>query len=60
MSVVFRSVNPKNNKIHKTFEALTSASLESKVDRSYQRYKQKINIGNKGLPRRFEKMGYLQ
>ena len=35
MSVAFRSINPKNNKLYRTFEAISNTELEGKIDRSY-------------------------
>ena len=60
MSVAFRSINPKNNKLHRTFEALSNRELETVIDRSYQRFRYKYAQGHTRLSRRFEKLGYLQ
>jgi len=60
MSVTFRSINPKNNKLHRTFEAITNRELEQVVDRSYQRFRYKYAQGHSRLQRRFQKLGYLQ
>ena len=46
MSAVFRSINPKNNKLHRTFEAVSSKDLESLIDRSYQRFRYKYAQGH--------------
>ena len=35
MSVVFKSINPKNNKLHRTFEAIPYKDLDGVIDRSY-------------------------
>ena len=60
MSVIFRSINPKNNKLHRTFEAVSNKELEQVLDRSYQRFRSKYTEGFKKLHRRFEKLGFLQ
>ena len=60
MSAIFRSINPKNNKLHRTFEAVGSKDLESIIDRSYQRFRYKYAQGHTRISRRFEKLGYLQ
>ena len=60
MSVTFRSINPKNGKLHRTFEAISNRELDAFVDRSYQRFRYKYAQGHSRLSRRFEKLGYLQ
>ena len=60
MSVVFRSVNPKNNKLYRTFEAISNKELDVKLERSYQRFRYKYAQGHTRISRRFEKLGYLQ
>jgi hypothetical protein len=35
MSVIFRSINPKNNKLVKTFEAISYKELDEKIDQAY-------------------------
>lgn len=60
MSIAFRSINPKNNKLHRTFEAISNSDLEKALDRSYQRFRYKYSQGHTRLSRRFEKIGYLQ
>ena len=59
MSVTFRSINPKNNKLYRTFEAIGSNDLETYIERSYQRFRYKYAQGHTALPRRFQKLGYL-
>ena len=59
MSVAFKSINPKNNKLYRTFEAISNKELETVIDRSYQRFRYKYAQGNTRLNRRFEKLGYL-
>lgn len=53
-------MNPKNNKLHRTFEAITSSELETAIDLSYQRFRKKYSQGHAGLSRRFEKLSVLQ
>jgi len=60
MTTVFRSINPKNNKLAKTFEAISNTALEKKIDRSYQRFRYKYSQGLEGLPRRYQKLGFLK
>lgn len=59
MSVLFRSINPKNNKLYRTFEAVSNKDLEAQIDRSYQRFRYKYAQGHTRIERRFEKLGYL-
>ena len=57
-SSLYRSVNPKNNKLLKTYETISSTALEKNIEASYQRFRQ--NYTNKDhLPERFERMAYL-
>ena len=60
MSAIFRSINPKNNKLHRTFEAVSSIELESLIDRSYQRFRYEYLQDKSRIYRRFEKLGYLK
>lgn len=60
MSVVFKSINPKNNLLHRTFEAIPNKKLDDVIERSYQRFRYKYAQGNSRLHRRFQKMGYLK
>lgn len=60
MSIAFRSINPKNNKLFRTFEAMSSNDLEKSIERSYQRFRYKYAQGHSRLLRRFEKLTYLQ
>jgi succinate-semialdehyde dehydrogenase / glutarate-semialdehyde dehydrogenase len=60
MAAIFKSINPKNNKLHRTFEAVSNKDLDGVVDRSYQRFRYKYAQGHSRLMRRFEKMGYLK
>ena len=41
MSVAFKSINPKNNKLYRTFEAISNKEVEQVIDRSYQRFRYK-------------------
>ena len=60
MSVAFRSINPKNNKLVKTYEAISSVELESKIDSAYNRYRWKHSKGHGDLSRRYQKLGFLK
>jgi len=60
MSIAFRSINPKNNKLYRTFEAIGNNELEKSIERSYQRFRYKYAQGHLRLKRRFEKLTYLQ
>ena len=59
MSVVFKSINPKNGKIYRTFESITSKELETKIDFSYQRFRKQYAEGPSSLDTRFEKLRKL-
>ena len=57
-SSLYRSVNPKNNKLLKTYETISNTALEKNIEASYQRFR--LNYTNKDhLPERFERMAYL-
>jgi len=60
MSIAFKSINPKNNKLYRTFEAITHKELDETIKRSYNRFRYKYAQGHTRLDRRFEKMGYLK
>ena len=60
MSAIFKSINPKNNKLHRTFEAIPYKDLDGVIERSYQRFRYKYAQGHSRLLRRFEKLGYLK
>ena len=60
MSVAFRSINPKNNKIHRTFEAISSRDLDAKIERSYQRFRFKFLQGFSRIEKTKERLGFLQ
>jgi acyl-CoA reductase-like NAD-dependent aldehyde dehydrogenase len=59
MSVAFKSINPKNGKIYRTFEAISAKELETKIDFSYQRFRKQYQEGPAGLETRFDKMRKL-
>lgn len=61
MSTVFRSINPKNNKLFRTFEAISYKDLDEKIEKSYQRFRWKYNKGQiEDLPRRLHKLDFLR
>ena len=60
MTTVFRSINPKNNRLLRTFEAITYKELDNTIDASYQRFRIKYSKGIEDLPRRFQKLGYVK
>ena len=59
MSQIYRSVNPKNNKLLKTFDTISDAVLEKKIEASYQRFRYNYTHMDNILPEKFEKMAYL-
>jgi len=59
MSIAFRSVNPKNNKLYRTFDTISNKVLETHLENSYQRFRQEYTRGHSRLGRRFEKLSHL-
>ena len=39
MSILYRSVNPKNNKLLKTYETISNQAVEKHIESSYQRFR---------------------
>ena len=60
MTIAFRSVNPKNNILNRSINALSNQELDGHIDRSYQRFRYELDQGNSRLSRRFEKLAHLQ
>jgi succinate-semialdehyde dehydrogenase/glutarate-semialdehyde dehydrogenase len=60
MTTVFRSINPKNNRLFRTFEAISYKELDIKIEASYNRFRAKYSKGLEDLPRRFQKLGYVK
>ena len=56
---LFRSVNPKNNQLIATVEAMTNAQLETSIERAYQSYRTEYGSGQPGLHARFDKLQRL-
>ena len=54
--MVFKSINPKNGKLIKTFDCLTSKELQEKLEKSFKCYKFMKNQGASGLQQRFDKL----
>jgi len=59
MSAAFKSINPKNGKILRTFEAISMKELETKIEFSHQRFNKQFQEGPAGLEARFDKMRNL-
>ena len=60
MSIIFKSINPVNGRIYRTFETISNNQLEKVVESSYVRFRHKYHIGvHAKLERRFEKMTKL-
>ena len=45
----FKSINPKNGKLMKTFESATSADIKAAITKAHNSYKYMRNNGNDGL-----------
>jgi succinate-semialdehyde dehydrogenase / glutarate-semialdehyde dehydrogenase len=54
--MVFKSVNPKNGKLLKTYECITNKDLSDKLERSIKCFKFMKNQGASGLQQRFDKL----
>ena len=61
-TAAFRSINPKNNQLHRTFQAISNTDLEQQIERSYQRFRENRNQGHssEALQNRFGKLGKLK
>ena len=59
MSAIFRSLNPKNNKLHRTFEAINENQLEQIIERGYQRYRFHYAEGTTQMQERYDKLDAL-
>ena len=53
--MVFKSVNPKNGKLMKSFELLSNTKMHEKLDNSFKMYKYMRNQGEQGIVERFTK-----
>jgi acyl-CoA reductase-like NAD-dependent aldehyde dehydrogenase len=61
MSGLFRSINPKNNRLLKEFACISNAQLDPKIEASYQSYRKEFDVGTvEGLQDRFSKMAALR
>jgi succinate-semialdehyde dehydrogenase / glutarate-semialdehyde dehydrogenase len=54
--MVFKSINPKNGKLLKTYECIANKDLHEKLEKSFKCYKFMKNQGMSGLDQRFEKL----
>ena len=59
MSIIYRSVNPKNNKLFKTYETISNKAIEKHIETSYQRFRFNYTHEKNLLPQRFQKMAAL-
>ena len=53
MSIIYRSENPKNIKLLKSYETLSNQAIEKHIESSYQRFRQNYNKEERILPERF-------
>ena len=58
--IQFRSVNPKNGQLLKTYSFLSNGQLEEKVVRAHKSYMGMKAQGNAGLQERLDKLGVMQ
>ena len=58
-SQLFKSVNPKNGKLLKTFETITSQQMFQKVEKSFNSFKYMRNDGQQGYNERIERSSKL-
>lgn len=53
--MVFKSINPKNGKLLKTYECISNKDLSEKVEKSFKLFKFMKNQGDSGLQERLDK-----
>ena len=44
--MAFKSINPKNGKLLKSFDYISNATMETKLDKSFKAYKYMANQGS--------------
>ena len=54
--MIFKTINPKNNKLIKTYDSILHVQLNDKMNVSYKSFKGMKGLGNKGMKERFEKL----
>ena len=54
MSTVFKTINPKNGKLYRSFEAISNLNLENSLSRAWKSFNKP-----QSLQKRFEKMSLL-
>ncbi|CDW82260.1 succinate-semialdehyde dehdyrogenase [Stylonychia lemnae] len=57
--MAFRSINPKNNKLFMSYEAITNQQMFEHLEKSYKSYKYMRNQGREGFDERFSKFQKL-
>lgn len=58
-STIYRSVNPKNARLYKTFEPFNSDKLDKITNQAYNRFRYKQALGVEFLGRRCRKLASL-
>lgn len=58
--MAFRSVNPKNGKLTKTYERILNNDMYDKLEKSYKSYKYMRNCGADGIKEMIEKCEKLK
>jgi succinate-semialdehyde dehydrogenase/glutarate-semialdehyde dehydrogenase len=54
--MAYRSINPKNGKLLKTYDLITNIKLNEALERSYNCFKHMRGQGNDGVEERLEKL----
>jgi hypothetical protein len=58
--MVFKSINPKNGRLIKTYESLSNKELNEKLERSFKVFKFMKNQGPSGMTERFDKFSKVK
>ena len=58
--MVFKSINPKNGRLIKTYECISNKELNENLDRSIKVFKYMKNQGPSGMTERFDKFAKVK
>ena len=58
--MVFKSINPKNGRLLKSYECISNKELNVKLDKSFKMFKYMKNQGEDGLVERFDKFAKVK
>ena len=58
--MVFKSINPKNGRLMKTYDCISNKELNDKLERSIKVFKYMKNQGPDGVTERFDKFAKVK